>query len=468
MKKIYPTVFFALLLSFLKGYSTTYTFTGNGSYSTPSNWQGGTRPPYDEFNGDTIVIAGNCTLNISFRYTNVGHFWVKSGGVLTLSGVFLSDNFENDPGTLKIDGIVNSYVAFRHMTPMVLTGTFKNYGFYHFFYPTTLTLNSGSTFENLIGAVIANGNIAVNPGSNFINDGELIGTVVVAGNGTVVNRGTLAPGNSPGTATVNGNYSAAASAVHNFEVGGTAANGYDKLNVTGNVALNGTLNITLINGFTPTTGNPDLPIITGTISGAFSTVNKPSKYQLVYTGSSVLLRYLATLPVNFTKIDVKKEGNAARILWDVQSQVGVIRYEIEKSEDGRNFQKIGEVFSSQGSTYSILDYQPKNKSFYRVKSVDNDEGFKYSAIVTYQKGNSFLSLGLFPNPVEGEVTIQHSTSSPKSKISIYSMDGRVVMHVYPAEGLQSTSLDLTSLKNGIYVLSYKDGNGKEEKLKFLK
>ncbi|HUC80757.1 MAG TPA: T9SS type A sorting domain-containing protein [Flavisolibacter sp.] len=467
MKKIYSALLFVFTLLSLNGYAVTYTFIGNGNYATPSNWQGGIRPHYDDINGDTIVIEGNCTLDVPFRYTNIGHIWVKPGGLLTLSGVFLSNNFENDSGTLRIDGIVNNNVSFRHMSPVVLTGTFNNYGAY-FFYGSSLTLNSGSTFENFVGGRVISGTITVHPGSNFINSGTLDGTVVINGNGNIINRGVLAPGNSPGTATINGNYTATASAVHNFEVGGLAASSYDRLNVSGNVVLAGTLNIALINGFAPATGNPDLSIITGTISGTFSTVNLPSRYQLVYTANSVLLRYLATLPVTFTKVDVRKEGGAARILWQVQSQVNVVRYDIEKSDNGSVFHKIGEIASSQADTYSLPDYQPKNKTFYRIKAIDIDGSFRYSAVVNYQNGNSLLSLKLFPNPIQGEVTLQHTTSTSKSKISVYSLDGKVVMTVVPAVGVQSTNLDFTSLKKGAYVLSYKVGDGIEESIKLIK
>jgi hypothetical protein len=80
---------------------------------------------------------------------------------------------------------------------------------------------------------------------------------------------------------ITGDYTATSTAVHNFKIAGATEGLYDGLNAGGIITLDGTLNVSLIDGFVPTT-NHDIPIVKGIITGKFSTVNIPSRYTLIY------------------------------------------------------------------------------------------------------------------------------------------------------------------------------------------
>jgi hypothetical protein len=73
--------------------------------------------------------------------------------------------------------------------------------------------------------------------------GTLNGTGTVTGSPTAVNNtgGHVAPGTSPGTLTLGGNYLQGAGGSLDVDVTGTGAGQFDKLVVTGNVTLGGTL-----------------------------------------------------------------------------------------------------------------------------------------------------------------------------------------------------------------------------------
>jgi outer membrane autotransporter protein len=79
------------------------------------------------------------------------------------------------------------------------------------------------------------------------------------------------------TATIEGNYNQAAAGTLKIKLGGTATGQFDRLSVTGNVSLGGTLTVTLVNSFTPVPGN-SFQIITflGTLAGDFATKNFPA------------------------------------------------------------------------------------------------------------------------------------------------------------------------------------------------
>ncbi len=94
----------------------------------------------------------------------------------------------------------------------------------------------------------------------------------------VTNAGTLTLGGSQiASATISGNYTQTSAGSLDIKLGGAAAGQYDQLQVTGNTALSGTLNVSLVNNFMPTQGQ-SFQIITfmGTLSGDFTTENFPT------------------------------------------------------------------------------------------------------------------------------------------------------------------------------------------------
>lgn len=135
--------------------------------------------------------------------------------------------------------------------------------------PTNITAAAGTRldFNNQFDFVAAGRTVNVTgPGRvNFNNNIDLAvdgvvnvnSTGVVGGSGRINGRlnnntgGTVAPGTSAGTLTVTGIYAQAAGSSLAMEIGGTAAGTFDKLAVLGTALLNGTLNVSLINGFIP-------------------------------------------------------------------------------------------------------------------------------------------------------------------------------------------------------------------------
>jgi T5SS/PEP-CTERM-associated repeat protein len=100
-------------------------------------------------------------------------------------------------------------------------------------------------------------------------------TGTVTGNGgmlvgDVINYGTIAPGNSPGLLSIDGNLTQAG--ILEIELGGLLASSeYDQLAVDGNVLLGGTLDVGLINSFSLAPSQSfSILTATGSLSGMFS------------------------------------------------------------------------------------------------------------------------------------------------------------------------------------------------------
>ena len=177
---------------------------------------------------------------------------------------------------------------------------------------------------------------------------------------------------------------------------------------------------------------------------------------------------LPLLPVIFISFTVKKEDNSARLTWKVGTEENVSRYEIEKSINGKEFITIGFVNASAQDQYSFTDGLILDKCFYRIKSVDYDGKYKYSSIVSFNQGKTSIVLKVFPIPVQKETIIQHPVSINNSMISIASEDGKTIKEIRIMPGTQQTSMNLSSLTSGLYFISYNDGLGNTETIKFIK
>ncbi|MEZ6119780.1 MAG: hypothetical protein R3C28_24875 [Pirellulaceae bacterium] len=95
--------------------------------------------------------------------------------------------------------------------------------------------------------------------------------------GKLINFGQLRPGNSPGIQNVN-EFTQASGGSLQIEIGGTTPgpgsenvdDGYDQINVTTSATLDGTLDIDLINDFTPSVGDTFDILTFGSVTGKFS------------------------------------------------------------------------------------------------------------------------------------------------------------------------------------------------------
>jgi fibronectin-binding autotransporter adhesin len=107
------------------------------------------------------------------------------------------------------------------------------------------------------GTLLVNGSIS---GSNVtVTGGTLGGTGFISGNVVVngnVSPGLLAPASTTGTLTLgNTDLTLGATSTSSFEIGGLGMTDYDRLAGVGNLTLDGTFTLTLVNSFAPIEGD---------------------------------------------------------------------------------------------------------------------------------------------------------------------------------------------------------------------
>jgi Secretion system C-terminal sorting domain len=327
-----------------------------------------------------------------------------------------------------------------------------------------LVLTAGNSFFSAANTITINSVVRVGSSAVFTNFGVVNGTGKVYGN--LINSGTIAPGNSPGKFTVTGNYTATITAVHNIEI--AALNLFDTLSIeqdvsfaSGTAVINGTLNVSLLNGYTPAIGDSYKIINYTTGSGNFTAVNFPAlppgmAWSISYNATNITLNIIAgTLPLHFTNTKAWIKNSGVQIEWTAENEINVKEYAIEKSTDGRLFNRIATLNanSNGNKNYVSLDATPSTgNNYYRIKAIDNDGRFMYSVIMLV-KISGDKKITVYPNPAKrGEplqISLQNITAS---KIEIINTVGQVV---YSNSSKQTGSISIPlpeALSAGQYII----------------
>ena len=122
--------------------------------------------------------------------------------------------------------------------------------------PATVTVGPGATLEMDYVKVWAAGALCLAGGTVAGGDVGILGLLTGAGTirGSVVNSGTVAPGDSAGVIVIDGNYAQRADGALLIEIAGPAAGQFDALAVGGAAALDGALEVSLSGGYLPAVG----------------------------------------------------------------------------------------------------------------------------------------------------------------------------------------------------------------------
>jgi hypothetical protein len=201
-------------------------------------------------NGGTVNanVSGGTLIIESAPTTNNGTFQVAQGSTLQT----LNTTFTNN-GTVNIGSLGDTSRSLFQLT----TSNNTPYVDYVQTGGTTNLWSSHSTLE-------VDGGRSVD-----IEAGLLQGFGTVQGN--LSNSGTVHPGDGPGLLTVKGSYTENASGILDIAIGGmTQGSQYSELSVSGGAALSGTLDVSLLNGFTPAVGETFMILTSTGLSGMFS------------------------------------------------------------------------------------------------------------------------------------------------------------------------------------------------------
>lgn len=215
--------------------------------------------------------------------------------------------------------------------------------------------------------------------------------------------------------------------------------------------------------------------IIGSTSGTSITVDQPGTYIVTqylqsgctpYATDTVSIFYNAScfvLDNNLLRFSGKAADNQVDLSWSILQSANTHHFEIERSLNGLDFEKIGVTDATQGSlgeiTYNSTDnsVHPQGAVYYRLKIVNADGQYTYSKVVgvSFKEGqHSYVKIS--PNPVRDQMNIAiTSLKNTQYAVSVYDASGRLVRiknGEVPA-GVSTISIEGCKFwKRGVYVV----------------
>jgi hypothetical protein len=196
----------------------------------------------------------------------------------------------------------------------------------------------------------------------------------------------------------------------------------------------------------------------------------------VGAGACVTYEYAGgiILPISLTSFSASTPDGVSSLLnWETASELGNKGFAVERSTDSRNFSEIGFVntkaTNKEGVSYEKLSYEYRDmeplqgQNYYRLKQEDINGKSTYSGIVKVQIGKQ-AGLSVYPNPADRYILI---SSQGLSKVSIYSVQGALVLQQTAKDGNESVKIDTSLLPTGTYSLQVVMSDGSVDMKKII-
>jgi Secretion system C-terminal sorting domain len=168
------------------------------------------------------------------------------------------------------------------------------------------------------------------------------------------------------------------------------------------------------------------------------------------------------LPIELLGFTGNLVDKSAVLNWQTANERNAKQFDVERSFDGKNFEKIGTVKAKGNSAtavdYALTDYKPaKGVNYYRLRQVDMDEGAVLSKVVAVAV-NTVKQLQVFPNPAHDKLSV---VGDNLGNYTISDLSGRDILRG-PLNSYES-AIDVSTLPSGVYLL-----NANRSSVKFLK
>jgi Secretion system C-terminal sorting domain len=180
------------------------------------------------------------------------------------------------------------------------------------------------------------------------------------------------------------------------------------------------------------------------------------------------------LPLDLLRFEAKYEAKArtTHVSWDIANAKEVQGFNIEHSNDGVNFEIIGQAqFQESLKQYAFEHKYPENgTNYYRLAIVNTNGNQEYSNIVSQEVGNERFSI--FPNPAQDHLFVKYTTSiASEATVVLYSITGveisRETVQLTENQGVFELKTQIAELPANTYILQFRT-EAKVEQVIFLK
>jgi len=150
--------------------------------------------------------------------------------------------------------------------------------------------------------------------------------------------------------------------------------------------------------------------------------------------------------------------------WTNSAEINSTFFDVEKSYDGIDFRKIGQMQASFNkltpSSYGFVDHENTQYNYYRIKMLHTDGYILYSNVVFIKRDNAPQQIFVTPNPFGSTMTIRFArTPGGPVAFSFFDMAGKLVKRYEFMGGSPSYNINTDGIiPHAVYMLrAYADG-----------
>ncbi|MGB3077484.1 MAG: T9SS type A sorting domain-containing protein [Saprospiraceae bacterium] len=216
------------------------------------------------------------------------------------------------------------------------------------------------------------------------------------------------------------------------------------------------ITINAINNEVISIGGTVFGVLNSTMTYSLPILNEPNMPAYPFTLNAGSVSCIL-LPVTWLDFKVMKVNNTSELDWTTTDEFNNRGFEIQRSIDGKDFEKIGwvDAISLQTSVnaYQFIDlFTKKGTNYYRLKQMDWDGHFDFSPIRSVIINDSNFSVEVMPNPAKEYFNITIRTQESFSEISLIDLTGKVVLKEKVNSIDLTTHLPIDHLVQGAYTL----------------
>lgn len=167
------------------------------------------------------------------------------------------------------------------------------------------------------------------------------------------------------------------------------------------------------------------------------------------------------LPTKFLSFFATKSDDIANLTWTVENEENNAYFEVERSLDGRNFNKVYQVQALRNgrtsNTYTTPDANISRLGvriiYYRIRQVETSGQVVYSEIRQVSLTDKNFAASLFPNPVKTSTKLViDAPEAGKATVIIRDAAGKTVkaISLQLVKGINQQQLDATLFATGDY------------------
>jgi Secretion system C-terminal sorting domain len=206
---------------------------------------------------------------------------------------------------------------------------------------------------------------------------------------------------------------------------------------------------------------PSLPV-NRTIGIAIDAIGAgwPSNNPSNDNGAVVIMIQATPFPIELLDFRGYRKGEKHQLTWTTASELNSDYFELERSNDGKNWKKMGDRVKGAGNSNIVKNYESYDNTpliglnYYRLAQADLNGKITYSKAVILINDKGEISI--YPNPASSQLTVLVPSElelGTDAMLSIRDITGKILLTKNLDVDLKKIQLDISSFANGNYIVN---------------